>query len=166
MMEENKRIIDVNMDQWHEMALNGVDMPIRFCVCGDSMVPLIRRDRDVVTVVPLRRMPEVGDIVLFHRPGKGINYVLHRVWEVRGDMVRTFGDGCLYPDRWMPVTEVWGIAVRIRRGRLEIDPAGRPARIWSKWWNAMVKYRKWLLLPRRARRFAGRAARRILKGRR
>jgi hypothetical protein len=129
------------------------------------MSPLNSQKSDVVTVVPIRAKPEVANIVLFHRPGTGINYVLHRVWQVRGTWCARFGDGCLYPDPWMPVTEVWGIAVRIRRGHLDIDPAGRPARTWSKWWNAMLKYRKWLQLPRRAWRFARQIVRRVLKGR-
>ncbi len=161
--EQNGRTFDLNMDKWRELSKSGVDIPIHFCVQGDSMRPLIRRNRDLVTVVPLRAAPEIGDIVLFYRPGAGINYVLHRVWKVQGDMVRTFGDGCYHPDPWMPSKNVWGIATHIKRGFFDIDPNSRSSRAWAKGWTALVRYRKWLFLPRRMFGRVKRIAARILK---
>ena len=141
--------------EWHAAALEGADVPVRFKVVGSSMRPLIRRDKDTVTVVPLRRAPKVGDIVLFYRESRG-DYVLHRVFRVRDDMAQTFGDGCLAPDPWTHARNLWGIAIRIERGSATLDPDGFFCRAYARIWVGLWRVRRWMFFPGRVVRKVGR----------
>lgn len=162
--DPNIKTLGLSVVQWHEMVLGGADISVRFKVNGTSMRPLIRKDRDIVTVVPLRRKPRVGDIVLFIRPGSGAPYVLHRIWKIEGERVCTFGDGCFRPDPWMPVSHIWGFAVSIERGPFRIDPNSRFWQFAAKCWAASWAYRKWLFLPVSVAARASRFIRRKLRG--
>jgi len=154
------RSLGLSVAQWHEMVSHGADLPVRFQVTGGSMRPLIRNRRDIVTVVPLRRAPRIGDIVLFYRPESVAPYVLHRVWKIEGERVCTFGDGCYGPDHWMPASHIWGLAILIERGRLRIDPNSPFWQAAAKCWTASWRYRKWLFFPVH---FTGRACRFIAR---
>lgn len=50
-----------------------------FYTKGFSMLPMLKEGRDVSVLVPLSREPERGDVVLFVRPQKNNQLVLHRV---------------------------------------------------------------------------------------
>jgi len=112
----------LSIAQWHEYAAQGVNMPMRIPIRGVSMYPLIRLDRDMVTIMPLDAAPHVGDIVLFADPLVERRYVLHRLWAVSGTSVITWGDNCDGPDREMTMDCLWGKAVMIERGRCRIIP--------------------------------------------
>ena len=125
----------ISIPEWHGMAQEGCIIPTRIPIHGNSMYPLVRMDRDLVTIVPLQEMPQVGDIVLFADPVHD-RYVLHRVWRATEDRVLTWGDNCEYPDRWMPLDAVWGKVILIERGKRSITPDPekglRLARIWHR----------------------------------
>ncbi len=124
--------------EWHRMAMEGTAPPVRIPLNGNSMFPLIRWNKDYVTIVPLDRELTLGDIVLIAEPGTG-RYVMHRVWELRDGQVLTWGDHCVEPDGWVPAEAIWGRAVLIERGRREIptDP-GKGLR-WAKFWHQAGK---------------------------
>ncbi len=159
---ELRKSFRFSVEEWHRAALEGTDLPVRFRVVGHSMRPLIRRERDDVTVVPLHRAPEIGDIVLFFREHRN-DYVLHRVFRVNGEMVQTFGDGCLAPDPWTHARNLWGVAVKIERGRASLDPNGSLCRLYARAWVGLWRVRRYLFLPGRAARKLGRIAKRLLK---
>ena len=123
----------LTISEWHELAREGSAPPMRIQVHGNSMYPMIRINRDYVTIRPPEDRPEAGDIVLFADPPRS-RYVLHRVWQTDGDRVLTWGDNCLGPDGWIPLDLVWGRVTLIERGRRTICPdraSGlRLARIW------------------------------------
>ena len=60
------------IDQWHEMGQAGDMIPVTIPLAGDSMRPLIRRNRDKVTIIPLNRELQIGDIVLFQGGRSGM----------------------------------------------------------------------------------------------
>lgn len=130
----DKEKISLSVAQWHELAQKGTILPMRIPINGVSMYPLIRRNRDMVSILPIQEEPAVGDIVLFSDPQAKERYVLHRLWRIEQDRVQTWGDNCDGPDRWMPRECLWGKAVLIERGRLRIRPdTGRGlllARLW------------------------------------
>lgn len=123
----------LSIPQWRAMAQSGTVIPMRIPIHGGSMYPLIRMDRDPVTIMPLQDTFQVGDIVLFSDPEME-RYVLHRVWKIDGERVLTWGDNCPCPDAWLPVDAIWGKAVLIERGKRKIcpDPVKglRLARFW------------------------------------
>ena len=123
----------LTIPEWHAMAQAGNAVPMRILIHGGSMYPLIRMDRDYVTIMPLKEKITVGDIVMFSDPRRE-RYVLHRVWRIEGNKVLTWGDNCRRPDPWMPMDAIWGKATLIERGKKRIVPRPargvRMARIW------------------------------------
>ena len=124
----------LSVTEWHQMALDGTAPPMRIQLNGGSMAPLIRMNRDYVTIIPLEGNLEVGDIILFSDL-ENERYVVHRVWEIRDDIVLTWGDNCVGPDRRMHIDAVWGKAVLIERGRRKIHPDPKKGIRWARFWH-------------------------------
>lgn len=122
----------LSVEAWHHLAGEGANIPVKMQLDGDSMSPLIRRRRDVVTIVPLRRPPKAGDIVLFadHRG----RYVVHRVWKVQNGKVVTLGDHCTRSDPPLEDSQIWGLVTSVSRDgnvfRLDNAPSRLLGRIW------------------------------------
>ena len=125
----------LSIPEWHTMAQAGSILPMRILIHGGSMYPTVRMDKDYVTIMPLDRPVQVGDIVLFADP-RAPRYVLHRVWRLDGDRVLTWGDNCKCPDAWIPLDAVWGRATLVERGKRQIRPDPqkglRLARVWHR----------------------------------
>lgn len=122
------------ISEWHQMAMAGNAPPVRITLNGGSMNPLIRWNRDFVTIIPLDRELIPGDIVLFAEPDTG-RYVVHRVWEIRDGQVLTWGDNCARPDGWFSKDAIWGRVVLIERGRREICPDPTKGIRWARFWH-------------------------------
>lgn len=136
MKEGHKRTIPI--PEWHEMALRDEAPPVRILVQGNSMFPLIRINRDYVTIQPLTDMPETGDIVLFHDP-EGERFVLHRVWEIRDGRILTWGDNCNGPDAWQRPDTIWGRVTLIERGKRKIRTDRKKGMILARFWHPAGK---------------------------
>lgn len=124
--------------EWHQMAMEGNAPPVRIPLNGNSMFPLIRWGKDFVTIVPLDRELVPGDIVLIAEPNTG-RYVMHRIWEIRQNRVLTWGDNCVFPDRWVSPDVIWGRAILIERGHQEIKPDPIKGMRWAKFWHKAGK---------------------------
>ena len=148
----------IPMETWCELAKEGSAPPVTICLEGDSMRPLIRRGKDPVTIIPLARPLEKGDVVLFRL---GERYIVHRVWKLEDGRVRTFGDNCWNPDPWIPENQVLGLVVKYARDGRGHRLDTPQARAWGRAW--MVLRPAWKLY-RRARSLVGRALRYIRKG--
>ncbi len=128
----------LSIPEWHQMALDGTAPPVRIMLNGGSMNPLIRWNKDYVTIIPPDRELVPGDIVLFVEPGAG-RYVVHRVWNMENGKVMTWGDSCERPDGWLPAEAIWGRVVLIERGNKEIHPNPQKGMQWAKFWHHGVK---------------------------
>ena len=126
--------LTISIPEWHRLAMEGTAPPARIMLNGGSMFPLIRRNRDYVTVAPLKETPAVGDIVMFTQPDLE-KYVMHRVWEVKDGQVLTWGDNCPAPDGWFPRDAVWGKIELIERGRRTIHPDPEKGLRWARFWH-------------------------------
>ncbi|MDI9520806.1 MAG: S24/S26 family peptidase [Bacillota bacterium] len=146
----------ISIAQWYALAQRGTVLPMRIPLEGDSMRPLIRGSRDLVSIIPLARPLKRGDVVLFEgAPGQ---YVAHRVRRIRDGYVQTLGDHCWNPDPWMPYTAVIGLAVQAKRGMLTIPLDCRLMRGLGRAWMFGLPLRKhyW-----RLRALGGQALRRM-----
>ncbi len=104
------------------------------------MHPLIRKDRDHVTIAPLYRPLKAGDILLFFRAdGK---YVVHRLYRIQEDTVQTLGDGCLQPDAPIRMDSVWGIVTFLERGKIRCRLDSVTSRMAGRFWMAMLPVRR------------------------
>ena len=70
--------MSLSIPEWHRMALEGAAPPVRILLNGGSMNPLIRWNKDYVTIIPPDRKLVPGDIVLFIEP-KTERYVVPRM---------------------------------------------------------------------------------------
>ena len=103
----------ISIEKWRELGENGAAIPIKISLQGNSMKPVIRPGKDIVTIMPLVRNPMVGDIVLFRRKdGKNI---VHRVYRVYQDWIQTWGDNCLRADEPIKRRDVYGVLVSVER---------------------------------------------------
>lgn len=82
-------------------------VPIR----GDSMWPSLRSDDEAGTV-RLRVYPKKGQVVVA-RQKNGL--VAHRVFGATGPFVTLAGDNCSHPDVPMPLENLYGFVVLVRR---------------------------------------------------
>lgn len=109
--------MDYVISQRSMLERNGFSMSKTF---GKSMRPLIWGGQHCVTVVPLRKEPAPGDLLMFRQrfpDGKSIN-VVHRVVETRRtgeeSLYITRGDNCLGCERVDP-SEVIGRVAEVHR---------------------------------------------------
>lgn len=155
-MTQNKTTRSIGIEQWWELARQGIAPPVTIPLEGSSMQPLIRRGLDPVTIVPLQRPLRIGDVVLF-TSGNG-RFVVHRVWKLAPGRVRTFGDNCWNPDAWIPESAVLGqVICYSRQGKTHrLDTPY--ARAWGRFWMALHPLRRCYL---KLRQLAGRCYRRF-----
>ena len=124
----------LSVTEWYRMAMEGAAPPMRILLKGCSMEPLVRRNIDYVTIVPLEDNVSAGDIVLFSDKKTG-RYIVHRVWKVEDREALTWGDNCQNPDGWFPIDVIWGKVVLIERGRRTIHPDSRKGLLWARFWH-------------------------------
>ena len=131
----------LSVTEWHQLAREGTSIPVKIPLMGLSMFPLIRYNRDMVTVMPVETAPQKGDIVLFEDGDRKL-YVMHRVWELKDGMALTWGDNCDQADGWIPEKEILGKAVLIERGKRMIHPNPKKGIQWARFWHwAGKRYR-------------------------
>ena len=140
-MQETYRQLSVR--QWYELAQNGIRIPLRTQLDGVSMQPLIRRNRDYVTIVYPERQLVRGDIVLFlDSRGK---YVVHRICRLDKDRVQTFGDNCDCPDAWIPYGNIFGLVTCVERGKktfdLDTDLSRKLGNAWMRSYPFRIPFR-------------------------
>lgn len=103
----------VSVEDWLALAKTGDVMPIKIKLSGQSMQPLIRYNRDYVTVIPMKREPLKGDVVIFFDAyGR---YCAHRIKAINGDCVKTLGDNCPADDGWIKKSDIIGLIIRLER---------------------------------------------------
>ncbi len=126
----------LSIPDWVRLAEEGAAPPARILLNGSSMFPLVRYQKDYVTIVQLTDAPAAGDIVLFSQNDK---YIVHRVWEVREGKILTWGDNCPGPDGWNPPEAILGKVVLIERGSRKIRPDPVKGIKWAKFWHQAGK---------------------------
>lgn len=139
-MTNGTQIRTISIAQWCALAKHGSAPPVTICLEGTSMMPLIRRGKDPVTIVPLQRPLRVGDVVLLTTGAE--RYVVHRVWKIHGNKIRTLGDNCVNPDPWILEDHVLGQVVYYSRNHVKHRLDTPASRLWGRAWMAVFPLRK------------------------
>ena len=148
-VDVHSRKIKLSLEEWCQLAKEGIAVPITTPLRWISMEPMIRVNRDPVTFIPVSRDLIPGDVVLFERQDGA--YVCHRVFKIldNGNTILTWGDNAEQPDEPVPRSAVFGLAVSYERDgkryTLDSDEQRRKGLKWleSKWKRpAFVQYRK------------------------
>lgn len=151
-MKKCKQIRTIGITEWCALTKRGAAPPVTIFLEGNSMMPLIRRGKDPVTIVPLHRPLKIGDVVLLTTGAE--RYVVHRVWKIRGESVCTLGDYCVNPDPWILQEQVLGQVIHYSRNNVKHRLDTRAARLRGRAWMAMFPLRKcWFPLKGIVRRF-------------
>lgn len=143
MNESEHNSIALSVEQWLELVKRGANIPVTIPIMGTSMLPVIRYKVDLTTIVPMRREPQEGDIVIFRRFGDGA-MVVHRVYRVLEDRVQTWGDNCPRPDHSVSREDVLGLAVSVcRDGRTILLDTEEQRRRGLRWMHSPIRRRLW-----------------------
>lgn len=121
---------------------------------GRSMEPMLRQNRDLVTIeVPVSRLQKY-DVALYKR---GTRYVLHRVIEVKEGYYLIRGDNT-YSLEHVPEENVIGVLTAFQRKGKQHDVSEPGYRRYVRFWNAIYPLRAGFA---RCYRWAARVARRL-----
>lgn len=151
----------ISIEDWLTLSRSGIDVPCEIMLDGVSMQPLIRKNKDRVTIIPLRREVKLGDIVLFRDPLIEGRYVCHRVYRIRKGtetQVVTLGDNCYAPDRAMNLDQILGLVVKVVRDGTAIPVDTDRARLRGRIRSELRPVRNFY---RRMRSLAGRVFRKF-----
>lgn len=145
--EDSYNTTGISLEKWKELGENGVSIPMRIPLHGSSMSPLIRSEKDIVTIMPLVRDPMIGDIVLLN--GGNGKTIAHRVYKVFPDGIQTWGDNCRNADPPRKRKDIYGLIVSMDRDgkihQLDTDKQRAYGIIWMKYgrkaWMALKMIR-------------------------
>ena len=111
---------------------------------GDSMMPLIQQDRDLLIIEPIHGRLKKYDVPLYKRDSG--QYVLHRIFSMEGDKLVLMGDGNIQGHEHCALNEVAAKAVAVVTAR------GRHHDLYAPWrqhamrlWWRLLPVRRWLL---------------------
>ena len=114
---------------------------------GDSMMPLIRQDKDLLVIVPAQGRLKKYDVPLYRRDdGK---YVLHRILKVREQDYVICGDNRWQKETGITDRHIIGVLTEINRGGKIITMKEPRYRLYVHLWCDLFFLRKPLLLCRR-----------------
>jgi hypothetical protein len=119
--------------------------PVKIRVKGASMRPFLRDEVDEVILerVDVQQVRQ-GDILLAKMPQRG-RYVLHRLIERKGQVIRLMGDGNLGRGETCRLDDVCALVrYRIRNGR-RVDLSSPRYRRYALYWFALTPLRRPLL---------------------
>ncbi len=132
--------ISISIRDWAALAQSEGAANVCIQLHGNSMRPLVRKERDDVTIAPLTRELKRGDVVLFQaRDGR---YTVHRVIHLLSGHILTQGDNCRRPDSPTPLEDVFGLVVQVKRGKLHFSIDNSFFRLCGLFWIWILPVRK------------------------
>ncbi len=121
---------------------------------GRSMLPMLRQNRDLVIIEPLKAPCIPQDVVLYKRK---TDYVLHRIIFVRDDVCLIRGDNTFALET-VPKDRILGRLVSFIRNGTTYQVTDRRYLRYVRFWCAIYPVRAFLF---RCRRLAARIARKL-----
>lgn len=105
---------------------------------GISMNPMLKQNRDLVTVRPFTGRLEKYDIPLYRKTGGG--YLLHRIIKVRDNDYVIRGDNT-YVKEYVPDDRIVGVLTEFRRKDKTHSVIETGFKAYSRAWNAIYPLR-------------------------
>ncbi len=106
---------------------------------GTSMLPMLRQGRDLVIIEPLKRRPQVFDVVLYRR-GDGA-HVLHRIIKVRKSDYVTRGDHTYRKETGITDQDIEGILTAFVRNGRQYHMTDPEILLFGRIWNLLFPLR-------------------------
>lgn len=109
---------------------------------GTSMMPLLRQQKDIVEIRPLKTRPSKYDVILYKRNG---SYILHRILKVLPDGYLIAGDHNTFTENDISEEMILGKMVRVYRNGKSIYPTNLLYRIYVHLWCDCYPLRMFIL---------------------
>ena len=146
-MKTEPQVKSISVEEWYKLSASGTEIPVTLKLNGESMRPLIRKQRDAVTVVRVCRELKRGDVVLFLR--KDGAYVVHRIWKIKGESIVTAGDNCVECDAPVSASDIRGIVIKAERNGKIINLDSAVSRAFGILWQMTRPLRSvWLKIKK------------------
>lgn len=130
----------ITLEEWKQMVAKGNNISTKIYTLGASMFPLLRAEGDSVTIIPLQRQLNRGDVVVFLRTdGK---CVAHRVCWYDENTVKTIGDNCERFDKVIHLSEILGLVTYVHRG-------GKDIFVDNSLWRFYGRVMQWIMPARK-----------------
>lgn len=131
---------------------------VTFTPKGNSMLPLLRNNKDTVTLRKAQFPLKKYELPLYVRDnGK---YVLHRVIEIENDGYVMRGDNQFLNETGIKDNQIIGVVHSFTRKNKQIDCDSVIYKLYCKIWVNTVEIRKYLRI---LRRLAGKIKRKVLR---
>lgn len=127
---------------------------------GVSMRPLLKQDRDLVTVRPVNGRLKKYDVPLYRRKQDG-KYLLHRIISVREKDYVIRGDNTYVKEYGITDDDIIGVLTGFQRKKKNYSVELRSYQIYSRVWNFIYPVR---FVLHAVERSLGKMKRRIMGG--
>lgn len=115
-------------------------------VTGCSMLPMLRENRDSVTLIPVSGCQKKGSIILYQR--KNGQYILHRIIQADGDSYICCGDN-QFEKEYVEHSQVVAVVNAFTRKGRQYQVAGFGYRLYTAIWVGLFPLRKLYISVRR-----------------
>ncbi|MBQ8751542.1 MAG: S24/S26 family peptidase [Clostridia bacterium] len=124
-----------------ELVEQGHEVNLR--IAGNSMLPFLLHQRDVVYVTQPDRPLKVGDIVFYQRQNG--QFIMHRICRIRNDDYYTVGDDQQLIEGPLDREQIFGLVTKVcRKGKL-IGPGSFWWEFFARVWIRMVPLRHFVM---------------------
>ncbi|SEH38390.1 hypothetical protein SAMN02910265_00230 [Ruminococcus flavefaciens] len=114
---------------------------------GDSMMPLIKQDRDLLIITPVEGRLKKYDVPLYKRDSG--QYVLHRILKVRNDDYVICGDNRYSKEYGITDKHIIGVLSGVVRNGKEISVNDRKYKLYVHLWCDFFPLRAFILKAKR-----------------
>lgn len=110
---------------------------------GDSMMPLIKQDRDLLVIAPVHGRLKKYDVPLYKRDSG--QYVLHRILKVRDNDYVICGDNRWSKEYGVTDRHIIGVLTAVIRNGREVSVNSRKYRLYVHLWCDLFPGRAFVL---------------------
>ena len=110
---------------------------------GDSMMPLIKQDRDLLVIEPVHGRLKKYDVPLYKRDSG--QYVLHRILKVRDNDYVICGDNRWSKEYGVTDRHIIGVLTAVIRNGREVSVNSRKYRLYVHLWCDLFPLRAFIL---------------------
>ncbi len=107
---------------------------------GKSMLPMLRQNRDLVTIRPVSGRLKKFDVPLYRRKSGG--YLLHRIIAVTENGYVIRGDNTYTNETDVTDSDIVGVLTSFRRNGKDCSVDSKSYRLYVRVWNALYPFRK------------------------
>ena len=112
---------------------------VSLIISGDSMVPFIRHERDVICFRKPDRQLKKGDMVFYQRTTG--QFVMHRIWKVKPEGFYITGDAQVEIEGPVKREQIFAIVTKVKRKEKWIGPGNFWWEFFEHIWIRIVRMR-------------------------